>query len=208
MHNAELIETLRRKEDESFGVINALMKLYVHGHPVDVAALFGVDDADRSGGYAAVPRTRFERKEFWLTASYSAGGTEPRRARTSPCPTAARLGGQRPAVTDPRALVAAAAGQVLSGVTVGAVETHAPIPASGTVTTTLSPHPGGASVAMYAQDGKNFRLLFEAAVTAGSVPPQTAADAETSPAAVFADNTLVAEDDRRERRRQVDARIR
>ncbi|GAB04493.1 acyltransferase domain-containing protein [Gordonia amarae] len=196
VHNAELIETLRRKEDESFGVINALMKLYVHGHPVDVAALFGVDDADRSGGYAAVPRTRFERKEFWLTASYSAGGTG-----TAPGAHVALPDGRHAwevnasAVTDPRALVAAAAGQVLSGVTVGAVETHAPIPASGTVTTTLSPHPGGASVAMYAQDGKNFRLLFEAAVTAGSVPPQTAADAETSPAAVFADNTLVVEDE-------------
>jgi len=196
VHNAELIETLRRKEDESFGVINALMKLYVHGHPVDVAALFGVDDADRSGGYAEVPRTRFERKEFWLTASYSAGGTG-----TVPGAHVALPDGRHAwevnasAVTDPRALVAAAAGQVLSGVTVGAVETHAPIPATGTVTTTLSPHPGGASVALYAQDGKNFRLLFEAAVTAGSAPAQTTADTETSPAAVFADNTLVVDEE-------------
>ncbi|MBD0022252.1 acyltransferase domain-containing protein [Gordonia pseudamarae] len=196
VHNAELIETLRRKEDESLGLINALMKLYVHGHPVDVSSLFGVDAADRSAGYADVPRTRFERKQFWLTASYSASGTG-----SVPGAHVALPDGRHAwevsasVVTDPRALVAAAAGQVLTGVAVGAVETHAPIPASGTVTTTLSPHPGGASVALYAKDGKNFRLLFEAAVTAAAPEGSSADAAETSPAAVFADNTLVVEEE-------------
>ncbi len=194
IQNAELIETLRRKEDESFGLINALMKLYVHGHPVNVASLFGVDGADR--GYADVPRTRFERKQFWLTASYSASGSGAVPGAHVALPDGRHAWEVNASVvTDPRALVAAAAGQVLADVAVGAVETHAPIPASGTVTTTLSPHPGGASVALYAQDGKNFRLLFEAAVTAGAAPVQAPVDPESSPAAVFADNTLVVEEE-------------
>ena len=33
------------------------------------------------------------------------------------------------------------------------------------VTTTLSPHPGGASVTVHVKQDKNFRLIFEAAIT-------------------------------------------
>ena len=111
IQNAELIETLRRKEDESFGLINALMKLYVHGHPVNVASLFGVDGADR--GYADVPRTRFERKQFWLTASYSASGSGAVPGAHVALPDGRHAWEVNASVvTDPRPLVAAAAGQV------------------------------------------------------------------------------------------------
>ncbi|MEP9417353.1 polyketide synthase Pks13 [Gordonia sp. VNQ95] len=166
LHDAELIETLRRKEDESYGLINALMKLYVHGHPVDVGSLFG------AGDFADIPRTRFERKEYWLSASLSSGSG----AGKIPGAHVALPDGRHAwevnasAVTDPRELVRAAAAQVLSGATVGAARAHGELPSAGTLTTTLSPHPGGASVTVHGRDdadhgGKNFRLLFEAAVT-------------------------------------------
>ena len=195
LHDAELIETLRRKEDESFGLVNALMKLYVHGHPVDVASLFG------AGGYAAIPRTRFERKEFWLKAQLSSGGS----AGSVPGSHVALPDGRHAwevnaaAVTDPRALVHAAAAQVLKNASVGAAVSHGEIPTGGTVTTTLSPHPGGASVSLHVKADKDFRLLFEAVVTgdldetAGSVSaPATAAE---SGAAAFADGKVVVEDE-------------
>ena len=196
LHDAELIETLRRKEDESYGLVNALMKLYVHGHQVDVASLFG------RGGHAAIPRTRFERKEFWLTAKISSGGS----AGTVPGSHVALPDGRHAwevnaaAVTDPRELVRAAAAQVLANAAVGASVAHSAIPASGTLTTTLSPHPGGAAVTVHAKADKNFQLLFEAAVTgdlddtAGEVTAAPAAPARSG-AEVFADDTVVVEDD-------------
>ena len=195
LHDAELVETLKRKEDESYGLVNALMKLYVHGHPVNVGSLFG------SGAFGDIPRTRFERREFWLKAQLASGGS----AGTVPGSHVALPDGRHAwevnasAVADTRELVRAAAAQVMADAVVGAVVTHAQIPASGTVTTTLSPHPGGASVTVHAKQDKNFRLLFEAAVTGGAVPDQASAPAvetaQTSPAAVFADDKVITEDE-------------
>ncbi|MGV9709692.1 polyketide synthase Pks13 [Gordonia sp. NPDC003424] len=199
LHDAELIETLRRKEDESYGVVNALMKLYVHGHAVDVGSLFG------AGEFGDIPRTRFERKEFWLKAQISAGGS----AGTVPGSHVALPDGRHAwevnasAIGDPRDLVRAAAAQVMTDVGVGAAITHGQIPTTGTVTTTLSPHPGGASVSVHAKEDKNFRLLLEAVVTSGgavaeAAPAVTATEvtaAGESAAAVFADDKVVTDDE-------------
>ncbi|GAB09834.1 polyketide synthase Pks13 [Gordonia araii NBRC 100433] len=164
LHDAELVETLKRKEDESHGLVNALMKLYVHGHPCNVAALFG------AGDFADIPRTHFDRRDYWLTAELASGSG----AGKIPGSHVALPDGRHAwevnasAVDDPRALVAAAASQVFADATVGASETHGDIPSSGTLTTTLSPHPGGGSVTVHAPEGKHFRLLFEAVVTGTS----------------------------------------
>ncbi|MEE4023928.1 polyketide synthase Pks13 [Gordonia sp. PKS22-38] len=193
LHDAELVETLKRKEDESYGLVNALMKLYVHGHPVNVGSLFG------TGEFGDVPRTRFERREFWLKATISGGGS----AGSVPGSHVALPDGRHAwevsasAVTDPRELVRAAAAQVLSDAAVGAALTHASVPGDGTLTTTLSPHPGGASVTVHSKEDKNFRLVFEAVVTGGDVPTESPVPAveSTSPAAVFADDRVVTEDE-------------
>ncbi|AZG46846.1 polyketide synthase Pks13 [Gordonia insulae] len=201
LHDAELIETLRRKEDESHGVVNALAKLYVHGHPVQVGSLFG------AGDFADIPRTRFERKEFWLKAQLSSGGSSGKVPGSHVALPDGRHAWEvnASAVTDPRELVRAAAAQVLPDATVGAAIGHGDIPSSGTLTTTLSPHPGGASVTVHGKEDKNFRLLFEAVVTGAAAPDasipgagadgQGAQDAQTSPAAVFADDKVVNEDE-------------
>ncbi|MGW0039608.1 polyketide synthase Pks13 [Gordonia sp. NPDC003376] len=199
LHDAELVETLKRKEDESHGLVNALMKLYVHGHPVDVASLFG------AGGFAAIPRTRFDRKPYWLKARISSGGG----AGSVPGTHVALPDGRHAwevaaaAVADPRELVRSAAAQVLSGAAVGAAVAHGEFPAEGTLTTTLSPHPGGASVTVHVKQDKNFRLLFEAVVTgdpdvAATAAPaavESATAAAPSGAAVFADDKVVVEDE-------------
>ncbi|MDY6807799.1 MAG: polyketide synthase Pks13 [Actinomycetota bacterium] len=195
LHDAELVETLKRKEDESYGLANALMELYVHGHPVNVGSLFG------AGAFADIPRTRFERREFWLKAQLASGGS----SGTVPGSHVALADGRHAwevnasAVTDTRELVRAAAAQVLADASVGAVVSHGAVPSSGTLTTTLSPHPGGASVTVHAKEDKNFRLLYEAVVTGGSVPDQAAVpaveSAPASPAAVFADDKVITEDE-------------
>ncbi|WP_040511733.1 polyketide synthase Pks13 [Gordonia soli] len=199
LHDAELIETLKRKEDESIGLVTALMKLYVHGHPVDVASLFG------KGSFADIPRTRFERKEFWLTASVSGGGSAGRAPGSHVSLPDGRHAWEVDAsvVTDPRALVQSAAAQVLSDATVGAAQSYADLPKTGTLTTTLTRHPGGAAVAVHAKDGDHFRLLFEAAVTgalAGGATPalptgETQDAVQAAPAGGVADGSPLPVDD-------------
>ncbi|GAA1459528.1 polyketide synthase Pks13 [Williamsia maris] len=199
LHDAELIETLRRKEDENLGVVTALMKLYVHGHSADISSLFG------PGAFADIPRTRFERKEFWMRAQINGGSGTNRIPGAHVALPDGRHAWEVAAsvVTDPRELVAAAAAQVLTEVHVGAVEARGPVVGEGTVTTTLNPHPGGASLQVHSKavDG-TFTLLFDAVVTSGGPLGGTAADwepittptpAEAAEASGFVDTKVVVE---------------
>lgn len=169
VHDAQLIPTLKRKEDESAGVIGALAQLYVHGHPVDLPSLLP------EGDYADVPRTVFLRKEYWPKAHMSAGGGN---ARVPGAHVALPDGRhawevQAAAVTDLTALATSAAAQVLSEVTAGASITHGAIPTTGTLTTTLTPYPGGAAVQVHVRDGAFFRPLFDGVVTSGAPLPES-----------------------------------
>ncbi|OZD91096.1 polyketide synthase [Rhodococcus sp. 05-2256-B2] len=165
--DATLIPTLKRKEDEADTFLAALAQLYVHGHALELATLF------ESGPYAAIPRTAYLRKEFWLNSQVSSSGNS-------------RVPGARVALPDGRhvwevqasavsgfdALVTAAASQVFSDVALGASVSHASVPAGGTVVTTLTSHLGGASVQVHAHEGSAFTLLHEAVVTSGDVRPE------------------------------------
>ncbi|MET9489269.1 polyketide synthase Pks13 [Nocardia sp. NPDC006630] len=169
VHNAALIPTLKRKEDESAAVISALAQLYVQGHRVDLSSLLP------DGDYAQVPRTAFLRKQYWPKVSLSADSGSSR----APGSHVALPDGrhvwevQANLVSDLGALVNAAAAQVLSDVTLGASVAHGAVPAAGTLTTTLTPHPGGASVSVHAKEGNAFRALFDAVVTAGAPLPES-----------------------------------
>ncbi|QKT05869.1 acyltransferase domain-containing protein [Gordonia sp. X0973] len=219
LHDAELVETLKRKEDESYGLVNALMKLYVHGHPVDVASLYG------TGDFADIPRTHFDRRDYWLKAELASGSGAGRVPGSHVALPDGRHAWEvnASAVDDPRALVAAAASQVFADATVGASEAHGDFPTSGTLTTTLSPHPGGGSVSVYAPEGKQYRLVYEAVVSGsgggrestdggrvstdgGRVPGEALAEngvsrpgepksERTHGAAAFADDNVVIEDE-------------
>ncbi|MGO3324988.1 polyketide synthase Pks13 [Gordonia sp. (in: high G+C Gram-positive bacteria)] len=165
VHDAELVETLRRKEDESYGLVNALMKLYVHGHPVDVASLFG---SGQDAAFADIPRTRFDRKPYWLSATVASGSG-------SGVVPGAHVGlpdGRHvwevnaAAVTDLRELVLSAAKQILGpDAEIAATESVRAVPSQGTVTTTFTKHPGGGAIAVYADAAGAHALLYEAAVT-------------------------------------------
>ncbi|WP_433592408.1 polyketide synthase Pks13 [Nocardia sp. CA-145437] len=171
VHNAALIPTLKRKEDEVAGVVSALAQLYVQGHKVDLASLLP------AGDFAAVPRTAFLRKEYWprVTGGFGGSGNAGVPGAHVSLPDGRHVWEvQASAVTDLAALVNAAAAQVLSDVTVGASLAHEAIPADGTLTTTLTPHPGGASVSVHANAGNAFRPLFDAVVTSGAPLPESA----------------------------------
>ncbi|WP_433758090.1 polyketide synthase Pks13 [Nocardia sp. CA-135398] len=168
VHDAQLIPTLKRKEDESAGVISALAQLYVHGHRVDLASLLP------AGDYADIPRTAFLRKQYWPKAKMAGGSGN---ARVPGAHVALPDGRhvwevQASAVTDLAMLVKTAAAQVLSDVSLGASVPHAVLPSTGTLTTTLIPHLGGASVQVHAREGASFSLLFEAVVASGAPLPE------------------------------------
>lgn len=179
VHDAQLIPTLKRKEDESAGVIGALAQLYVHGHAVNLSSLLP------EGDYADVPRTSFVRKEYWPKVTMSAGGGNAKLPGAHVAMPDGRHAWevQAASVGDLTELVKAAAAQVLSDVAVSVSHPHAALPSTGTLTTTLTPHLGGASVQVHAKDAGGFTLLFDAVVTSGAALPEPVA-AVVEPAAV------------------------
>ncbi|MFE1595147.1 polyketide synthase Pks13 [Nocardia sp. NPDC058705] len=179
VHDAQLIPTLKRKEDESAGVIGALAQLYVHGHAVNLSSLLP------QGDYADVPRTAFVRKEYWPKVSMSSGGGNTRVPGAHVAMPDGRHAWevQASSVSDLTELVKSAATQVFSDVSVSVSHAHAALPTSGTLTTTLTPHLGGASVQVHAKSPVGFTLLFDAVVTSGAALPEPVA-AVAVPAAV------------------------
>ncbi|MGW6119715.1 polyketide synthase Pks13 [Nocardia sp. NPDC055165] len=171
VHDAQLIPTLKRKEDESAGVIGALAQLYVHGHAVNLSSLLP------EGDYADVPRTAFVRKEYWPKVSMTSGGGNTRVPGAHVAMPDGRHAWevQASSVSNLAALVKAAAAQVLSDVAVSVSHPHAALPTAGTLTTTLTPHLGGASVQVHAKSGTGFVLLFDAVVTSGAALPEPVA---------------------------------
>lgn len=177
VHDAQLIPTLKRKEDEEVGVLTALAQLYVHGQPVNLASLLP------SGGYANPPRTAFLRKDHWLDVRVAASGSGRPPGAHVALPDGRHVWEvAASAVTDLGELATSAAAQVLSGVTLTAAVPHGAVPTSGTLTTTLTLHPGGGALQVHskpasvattngAQPGA-FTLLLDAVVSSGEVLPE------------------------------------
>ncbi|WP_107987195.1 polyketide synthase Pks13 [Rhodococcus sp. OK519] len=201
--DSQLIQTLKRKEDEPLGVLTALAHLYVHGHAVDLSSLLP------AGDFADLPRTAFLRKRHWIDARVSsAGNTRVPGAHVALPDGRHAWEVQASAVTDLGALVTAAATQLFADVALTGAVAHGDVPSAGTLTTTLVPHLGGASVQVHAKGqasgatgnalGNGFALLYDAVVSSGEALPEpvVAAPAAQSrvsddiadePAEVFAD---------------------
>lgn len=201
LHDGQLIATLARKQDEVESMTAAMAQLYVHGHDLDFRTLFG------PGDYADVPPTRFKRKEHWLNAHFSADGASMIPGTHVATPDGRHVWEYAAAgATDLAALVKAAAVQVLPDATITASEQRA-VPGEGArLVTTLTRHPGGASVQVHARIDESFTLVYDAIVTRSgavsalpaavatgiAVAPETvAAQAESEPAedaAILHDN--------------------
>ncbi|WP_313673650.1 acyltransferase domain-containing protein, partial [Mycolicibacterium sp.] len=164
LHDGQLIPTLARKEDEVNSMVAAMAQLYVYGHDLDFRTLFS--RAEGPGDYAAIPPTKFRRKEHWLNARFSADGSSLIPGTHVAMPDGRHVweyggGGQ----TDLAALVKAAAVQVLPDATLTASEQRA-VPGDGArLVTTLTRHPGGASVQVHARIEESFTLVYDAIVT-------------------------------------------
>ena len=165
LHDGQLIPTLAKKQDEVESMVAAMAQLYVYGHDLDIRTLFG------AGDYADIPPTRFRRKEHWLNAQFSADGSSMIPGSHVAMPDGRHVWeyaaqGQ----TDLAALVKAAALQVLPDATLTASEQRAVVGGGARLVTTLTRHPGGASVQVHARIDESFTLVYDAVVTrSGSV---------------------------------------
>jgi polyketide synthase 13 len=174
LHDAQLVATLARKQDEVDSMTAAMANLFVHGHDLDIRTLFsrGSVPAD----FADVPPTRFRRKLHWLEVRFSGDNSGVVPGSHVALPDGKHVWEFAPrGVVDAAslaALVKAAAVQVLPDAQLTATEQRA-IPAEGSrLVTTLTRHPGGASVQVHARLDESFTLVYDAIVSRGGQAAQ------------------------------------
>ncbi len=195
LHDGQLIPTLARKQDEVDSMVAAMAQLYAYGHDLDFRTLFSA--AEDPQDYADIPPTRFRRKEHWLNAHFSADGSSLIPGTHVAMPDGRHVWEYAPqGPTDLAALVKAAAVQVLPDAALTAAEQRAVAGDGARLVTTLTRHPGGASVQVHARIDESFTLVYDAIVSrggaAGSGFPLSAAGAGL-PAAVATGVAVAAE---------------
>ncbi|BBZ02220.1 polyketide synthase [Mycolicibacterium chitae] len=185
LHDAQLIPTLARKQDEVDSMTVAMANLFVHGHDLDFRTLFPLPSerpVDPAIDYANIPPTRFRRKPHWLEARFTGDSSLIMPGNHVATPDGRHIWEFAPkGAADLAGLVKAAAAQVLPDATLTAAEQRA-IPAEGSrLVTTLTRHPGGATVQVHARIGESFTLVYDAVVSragqAGTLPAAAAAGA-------------------------------
>jgi polyketide synthase 13 len=160
LHDAQLIATLARKQDEVDSMTTALAQLFVYGHDLDFRTLFG------RGEYANIPPTRFRRKPHWLEARFTGDSSVIMPGNHVATPDGRHIWEYAPkGQADLAELVKAAAAQVLPEAKMTASEQRAVPGESARLVTTLTRHPGGASVQVHARIDESFTLVYDAIVS-------------------------------------------
>jgi polyketide synthase 13 len=186
LHDAQLIATLARKQDEVEAMISAMAQLFVHGHDLDIRTLFPAARPYDPQDYANIPPTRFKRKEHWLDARFSGDGSIMMPGAHVAMPDGRHVWEYAPrGETDLALLVKTAAAQVLPDASLTASEQRA-VPGEGArLVTTLTRHPGGASVQVHARIDESFTLVYDAVVArSGEGAPPARGGVSALPAAV------------------------
>ncbi|WP_372509887.1 polyketide synthase Pks13 [Mycobacterium mantenii] len=186
LHDAQLIPTLARKQDDVESMISAMAQLYVHGHDLDIRTLF--TRAQGPEDYANIPPTRFKRKEHWLDVHFSGDGSVIMPGTHVALPDGRHVWefAPRNGETDLAALVKSAATQVLSDAQLVASEQRAVPGAGARLVTTMTRHPGGASIQVHARIDESFTLVYDALVA------RAGQSVAALPAAVGAGATITA----------------
>ncbi|WP_111511995.1 polyketide synthase Pks13 [Mycobacterium kyogaense] len=168
LHDAQLIPTLARKQDEVDSMTTAMAHLFVHGHDLDFRTLFPRTSRGLAGSldFANIPPTRFRRKPHWLDAHFTGDSSSVMPGSHVATPDGRHVWEFSPrAEADLAALVKSAAAMVLPDAKLVASEQRA-VPAEGSrLVTTLTRHPGGASVQVHARIDESFTLVYDAIVS-------------------------------------------
>ena len=163
LHDAQLIATLARKQDEVDSMTSTMAQLFVHGHDLDFRTLFPRRAAEAD--YANIPPTRFRRKPHWLEARFTGDSSVMMPGNHVATPDGRHVWEYASkGEADLGALVKAAAAQVLPDAKLTAFEQRA-VPGDGArLVTTLTRHPGGAAVQVHARVDESFTLVYDAVV--------------------------------------------
>ena len=163
LHDAQLIATLARKQDEVDSMTSTMAQLFVHGHDLDFRTLFPRRAAEAD--YANIPPTRFRRKPHWLEARFTGDSSVMMPGNHVATPDGRHVWEYASkGEADLGALVKAAAAQVLPDAKLTAFEQRA-VPGEGArLVTTLTRHPGGAAVQVHARVDESFTLVYDAVV--------------------------------------------
>ncbi len=163
--DAQLIPTLARKQDELDSMTVAYANLFVNGHELDFRTLFTrAENPDTD--YADIPPTRFRRKPHWLDAHFTGDASVMMPGNHVATPDGRHVWEYAPkGAVDGKelaALVKSAAAQVLPDAALTAFEQRA-IPGEGVrLVTTMTRHPGGATVQVHARVDASFTLVYDA----------------------------------------------
>ena len=170
LHDAQLIATLARKQDEVDAMTAAMAQLFVHGHDLDFRTLFPRKSSGLAGvlDYANIPPTKFRRKPHWLEAHFTGDSSTMMPGNHVATPDGRHVWEYAPKGTaDLAALVKAAAAQVLPEAKLTASEQRA-MPGEGArLVTTMTRHPGGAAIQVHARIDESFTLVYDAIVSRG-----------------------------------------
>lgn len=196
LHDAQLIATLARKQDEVDSMATAMAQLFVHGHDLDFRTLFS--RASDASDYADIPPTKFRRKPHWLDVRFSADGSTILPGTHVAMPDGRHVWEYAPrGATDLAALVKAAAAVVLPDAKLTAYEQRAVPADDARLVTTLTRHPGGATVQVHARIDESFTLVYDAIVTragqATALPTAVGAGAALAASPVSAEAVPVAQ---------------
>jgi polyketide synthase 13 len=163
--DAQLIATLARKQDEAESMTVAMANLFVNGHHLDLRTLF-TRAQDPATDYADIPATKFRRKPHWLDAHFTGDSSVMMPGNHVATPDGRHVWEYSPkGATDLAALVKSAVAQVLPDATLTAFEQRA-IPGEGArLVTTMTRHPGGATMQVHARIGESFTLVYDAVLT-------------------------------------------
>lgn len=170
LHDAQLIATLARKQDEVDSMTVAMANLFVHGHDLDPRTLFPRRARGLAGAldYADIPPTRFRRKQHWLDARFTGDSSVLMPGTHVATPDGRHVWEYAPdGAADLAALVKAAAAQVLPDAQLTAFEQRAVPADNARLVTTLTRHPGGATVQVHARIDESFTLVYDAIVARG-----------------------------------------
>ncbi|ULE34902.1 polyketide synthase Pks13 [Mycobacterium sp. IDR2000157661] len=168
LHDAQLIATLARKQDEVDSMTTAMAQLFVYGHDLDLRTLFPRRSKGLAGAldFADIPPTRFKRKPHWLEARFTGDSSVMMPGNHVAMPDGRHVWEFAPkGEPDLAGLVKAAAAQILPDAKLVASEQRA-VPGEGArLVTTLTRHPGGASVQVHARIDESFTLVYDAVVS-------------------------------------------
>jgi polyketide synthase 13 len=189
LHDAQLIATLARKQDEVDAMTAAMAQLFTYGHDLDFRTLFPRKSRGLAGAldFANIPPTKFRRKEHWLEAKFTGDSSTLMPGNHVATPDGRHVWEYFPkdGAVDLGALVKAATAQVLPEAKLTASEQRAVPGAGSRFVTTLTRHPGGASVQVHARIDESFTLVYDAVVSRdGLGAPPARGGAAALPSAV------------------------